>query len=88
MSARSARVRVPAERVEDARGTLARAAGVESVETAVGQPGGLVVAFAGVGEEPATAALLALIEAGLPVLAFELEGARLSDAFLAMTGAG
>ena len=85
---RSARVRVPAERVEDARGTLARAAGVESVETAVGQPGGLVVAFAGVGEEPATAALLALIEAGLPVLAFELEGARLSDAFLAMTGAG
>ena len=26
-----------------------------------------------------------LLEAGIPVLSFELEGARLSDAFLAMT---
>ena len=32
-------------------------------------------------------ALRALAEAAIPVLAFELEGARLSDAFLAMTGA-
>ena len=28
----------------------------------------------------------ALADAGVPILAFELEGARLSDAFLAMTG--
>jgi hypothetical protein len=27
----------------------------------------------------------ALAEAGIPLLAFELEGARLSDAFLSMT---
>ena len=32
--------------------------------------------------------LRALAEAGVPVLSFELEGARLSDAFLAMTEAG
>jgi ABC-2 type transport system ATP-binding protein len=85
---RSARVRVPAERVEDAVGALARATGVETVERADGLPGGLVVAFASASDEAGTAALLALAEAGVPVLAFELEGARLSDAFLAMTGAG
>lgn len=85
---RSARVRVAAERVEDARDALARAAGVETVEPAPGQPGGLVVAFASSGGEPGSTALLALAAAGLPVLAFELEGARLSDAFLAMTEAG
>ena len=84
---RSARVRVPAERVEAARNALSRTTGVQSVELADGQPGGLVVAFASTREEPATAALLALATAGLPVLAFELEGARLSDAFLEMTGA-
>ena len=84
---RSARVRVPAERVEDARDALARTTGVESIEDADGQPGGLVVTFASTREEPAIAALLALATAGLPVLAFELEGARLSDAFLEMTGA-
>jgi ABC-2 type transport system ATP-binding protein len=84
---RSARVRVPAERVEDAVGALARATGVETVERADGLPGGLVVAFASASDEAGTAALLALAEAGVPVLAFELEGARLSDAFLAMTEA-
>ena len=31
------------------------------------------------------AAAQALAEAGIPLLAFELEGARLSDAFLSMT---
>jgi hypothetical protein len=31
--------------------------------------------------------LRALTDAGVPVLAFELEGTRLSDAFLAMTEA-
>ena len=79
---------MPAERVEDARRALDGATGVASVESADGQPGGLAVAFASAGENSATAALLALAEAGIPVLAFELEGARLSDAFLSMTGAG
>ncbi|MDX6439580.1 MAG: type transport system ATP-binding protein [Gaiellaceae bacterium] len=85
---RSARVRVRAERVEDALGALVRANGVETVERADGQPGWLVVVFTSAGEESGSAALLALAEADVPVLAFELEGARLSDAFLAMTGAG
>jgi ABC-2 type transport system ATP-binding protein len=84
---RSARVRVPAERVENALAALARADGVESVERADGLPGGLTVAFASAGEESGAAALLSLATAGVPVLAFELEGACLSDAFLAMTGA-
>ena len=84
---RSARLRVPGERVEDAHDALARTPGVESVAHADGLAGGLAVTFASTGEEPAIAALLALATAGLPVLAFELEGARLSDAFLEMTGA-
>ena len=84
---RSARVRVPAERAEDARRALDHAAGVESVESSDRQHGGLVVAFASAGEESGTAALLALQEAQIPILAFELEGARLSDAFLSMTEA-
>jgi ABC-2 type transport system ATP-binding protein len=32
--------------------------------------------------------LRALVDAGVPLLSFELEGARLSDAFLAMTESG
>jgi ABC-2 type transport system ATP-binding protein len=40
------------------------------------------------GEAPANEALRALTEAGVPVLAFELQGARLSDAFLAMKETG
>ena len=84
---RSARLRVPGERVEDARDVLAREPGVESIAYADGQAGRLVVTFASPGEEPSIAALLALATAGLPVLEFELEGARLSDAFLEMTGA-
>jgi ABC-2 type transport system ATP-binding protein len=82
---RSARLRVPVDRIDDARRTLTVAAGVERIEAANGQPGELVVALAGTGEKPGAAALHALVEAGLPVLTFELEGARLSDAFLAMT---
>jgi ABC-2 type transport system ATP-binding protein len=34
------------------------------------------------------AGLRALADADMPVLSFDLEGARLSDAFLAMTEAG
>ncbi len=83
---RSARLRVPAERIEDARNALARAGKVERVDGAVGQPGGLIVAFETADGDPGSSVLQALGQAGIPVLAFELEGARLSDAFLAMTG--
>ena len=50
-----------------------------------GRAGWLVLDGPDVDVPAATATLGA---AGIPVLAFELEGARLSDAYLAMTGAG
>jgi ABC-2 type transport system ATP-binding protein len=37
-------------------------------------------------EESAEAALRCLLDAGVPVLGFTLEGGRLSDAFLSVTG--
>ena len=39
-------------------------------------------------QEQVSEAVRALADADVPLLAFELEGARLSDAFLAMTGEG
>jgi ABC-2 type transport system ATP-binding protein len=83
---RSARLRVAAEDVERARQTLAGSAGIERVEPADGQQGSLIATLDG-GGDPAVmnAGLRALADAQVPVLAFELEGARLSDAFLAMT---
>jgi hypothetical protein len=50
-----------------------------------GRAGWLVVDAADVDVEGAAAALGAV---DIPLLAFELEGARLSDAYLAMTEAG
>jgi ABC-2 type transport system ATP-binding protein len=85
---RSARLRVPADAVPDALRVLASVRGVRAAEPADGQPGTLALGF----EEnqasgPANDALCALADAGVSVLFFELEGARLSDAFLAMTEA-
>ena len=51
------------------------------------QAGLLVVTFDRSGEMPVNEALVALARPGLPILSFELEGARLNDAFLAMTDA-
>jgi ABC-2 type transport system ATP-binding protein len=83
---RSARLRVAAEHVERARAALVRSAGIERVEPANGQLGALV-AMLDAGGSPAAMndGLRALADAEVPVLSFELEGARLSDAFLAMT---
>jgi ABC-2 type transport system ATP-binding protein len=83
---RSARLRVAAEHVERARAALARSPGIERVEPANGQLGSLVAMLDGGGSPGAmNDCLRALADAEVPVLAFELEGARLSDAFLAMT---
>lgn len=86
---RSARLHVPAESVPGAIAALAAADGVEDAEQADGQPGWLIVTLAQGngrrGEELLNAGLRALVEARVPVLSFELEGKRLSDAFLAMT---
>ncbi|HLM20225.1 MAG TPA: ABC transporter ATP-binding protein, partial [Propionibacteriaceae bacterium] len=80
------------------RDLLARAkeavAGLEdfSVEQSDGQPDVLrLTAIASANGRPPmsadlNAALVAVAEAGVPVLSFEVEGARLSDAFLKMTG--
>jgi ABC-2 type transport system ATP-binding protein len=80
---RSGRVRVPPERVEEALRALAAVDVVTGAETD-GRPGSLVARLA---DGDLNAALRALVEAGIPLLAAELEGARLSDAFLAMTEA-
>jgi ABC-2 type transport system ATP-binding protein len=85
---RSARLRVAAEHVEDAAGVLRGVAGVQQVEIAGDQPGVLsVILDGGPGVTLMNDGLRALAEADVPLLSFELEGAHLSDAFLAMTEA-
>jgi ABC-2 type transport system ATP-binding protein len=85
---RSARLRVAAEHVERAVGALRSIAGVQQVEVAEEQWGVLTVVLGGpTNDTLMNGALRALAEAGVPLLSFELEGARLSDAFLAMTEA-
>ena len=60
----------------------AAADGVQQA-SADGQPGLLRVTLAR--PDSMNAAVAAVVGAGIPLLSFELEGARLSDAFLAMT---
>jgi ABC-2 type transport system ATP-binding protein len=81
---RSGRLRVPPEDAETALQALAGVGAVTGA-SADGRPGTLVVQLAE--GDSLNEALRAVVEAGIPVLAAELEGARLSDAFLAMTGA-
>jgi len=54
-----------------------------------GQPGSLRLTLAQTDglppEETMNAGVRAIVDAQIPLLSFELEGARLSDAFLAMT---
>jgi ABC-2 type transport system ATP-binding protein len=86
---RSARFRVAVDDVERALPALKHASAIEQAEIASGQLGWLRVTLAGNDgrgpDELVHDALRALIEADIPLLSFELEGARLSDAFLAMT---
>jgi ABC-2 type transport system ATP-binding protein len=79
---RSALLRVLPERAGEAVRVLADAPGIEHVESTNGVPGSLTATLV---RSDGNEALRALAEAGVPVLAFELQGARLSDAFLAMT---
>jgi ABC-2 type transport system ATP-binding protein len=86
---RRGRIRVPSELVREAAAACARAPGVASAE-AGGQPGWVTVTLASNGQSAETLmndGLRAVIDASVPVLSFELDGARLSDAFLAMTEA-
>jgi ABC-2 type transport system ATP-binding protein len=85
----SARVRVPDESAEAAQSVLGQTRGVADVTSAEGGAGWLAVTFdrASSGDEHTVAneALRSLLDAGIPVLSFELEGGRLSDAFLYLT---
>lgn len=86
----TARLRVPPGMHDRALAALRRAPGVSAAGLVEGEGGWLVVTFDGAwleGDRPArvNSAVRALIEAEVPVLSFELEGARLSEAFLALT---
>lgn len=83
---RSARLRVAPDALERALEVLTAAPSIEAVSVADGQVGSLIATMDN-GENGIGPGLGALAEAGIPVLAFELEGARLSDAFLAVTEA-
>ena len=82
---RSVRLRVPSDMHAAAVATLRRVAEVERVVEDDGRPGSLMVTLRGPPELGGSAVLGALGAAGLPVRSYELEGARLSDAFFAVT---
>lgn len=87
---RSCRFHVTPEHVERAASMLASRAGVGGVERADGRPGWLTVSFApteGALDAGLDDAVRALLDSDVELRSFELEGARLSDAFLAMTEA-
>ena len=89
---RRGRFRVPVDLRERAVAVLSSAGGVENAAAADGRADWVTATLDEDPAIPATphvrvdAAMRALAEAGIPVLAFELDGARLSDAFLTMTG--
>ncbi|MGI9100331.1 MAG: ABC transporter ATP-binding protein [Solirubrobacteraceae bacterium] len=89
-AARRGRIRVPPEDVERSLQTLSGSGAVQEVVAADGAAGWLTVQLAAPASGSADASLNAvvgvLVDAGVPLLACELEGARLSDAFLAVTG--
>jgi ABC-2 type transport system ATP-binding protein len=91
---RRGRFRVPVDLRGRAVGVLERARGVADARPADGRADSVTVTLdedPGIGVAPhvrVDAAARALAEAGIPVLAFELDGARLSEAFLSMTAEG
>ena len=88
---RTARLHVPAEHTERALGALVGGPGIERATPVDGQAGWFSVVLAPTDgrqpEELLNAAVRAVVDASIPLLSFELEGARLGDAFLAMTEA-
>jgi ABC-2 type transport system ATP-binding protein len=85
---RSGRVHVASEHADRAAAVLSAAPGIEEVRAANGHPGWFNVVFTAASPNGATNdALRALLESGISLRSFELEGARLSDAFLKMTEA-
>jgi ABC-2 type transport system ATP-binding protein len=85
---RSARLRTDPDRLEDAARLLAAVEAVSAARFDGGRPGEVAIELSPALEPPAAAAaaLAALLEAGVPVAEFALEGGRLSDAFLEVVG--
>ncbi len=86
---RRGRFRVPAEMRARALGALSRVPGLTDAQPLDGRPDWVAVHFdegRGSANVDVTQAVRALADSDIPLLAFELEGARLSDAFLSMTG--
>ena len=87
---RSIKLRVASEHLARALEVLATVSGVILARPVDRPTGWITVTLQVVGErsnaELANAGLRAIVNASIPVLSFELEGAGLSDAFLAMTG--
>jgi ABC-2 type transport system ATP-binding protein len=81
---RSGRLRVPPELMRLTRDTLAGVAGV-TCEVTRERPDVLTIRATGT---DTNAALVAVLAADVPVLSFEVDGARLKDAFLALTERG
>jgi ABC-2 type transport system ATP-binding protein len=87
---RSGRLLVAPEHAGRAADLLAASPAVQTVERTDGRPGFLTIEFAPAAEGPDAglkAAVRALLDSDVELRSFELEGARLSDAFLAMTEA-
>ena len=86
---RDANLRVPADRVTQAREAVAGVGGLRLHEH---DEGTNLLRVSLAGEPPAAgglnAALAAVLAADVPVLEYEVDGARLSDAFLAITTDG
>jgi ABC-2 type transport system ATP-binding protein len=86
----TARVRVSEDKHERALAALKSSSGVAGVDPAEAGGGWLKLTFNRRAAEDeyagANSAIRALLDAGIPVLSFELEGGRLSDAFLYLTG--
>jgi len=81
---RSARLRTDPDRVDEAARLLAAVEVVTAARGTGGRPGEIAIEFSPALDAPAAAAaaLAALLDAGVPVAEFALEGGRLSDAFL------
>jgi ABC-2 type transport system ATP-binding protein len=84
---RRGRFRVPAELRDRALGALAQVPQVLDPQPLDGRPDWVAASFKddSAVHEMVSQAVRELASCGIPLLAFELEGARLSDAFLSMT---
>jgi ABC-2 type transport system ATP-binding protein len=89
---RRVRLQVAPDDTERSALVLTGVSGVERVELDRSRPGWLTVEFATTSDSNGLVrpneSLLALLDAGIALRSFEIDGTRLSDAFLAMTGAG